>query len=154
MTSPILLRFQFHLPITTFIFVSFILLFALSLPSTPLYPNSAYDRFSLTIYSMPIAFQSQPSPLPFTPCQLPSNLNPLPYHLLHANCLPFSSTKQIWSDVEIGNRVSLTLILGYMLFSLVLMVFVPGKKFLGPETDKGNVPEYKDNGLVSHITMY
>ena len=69
LTSPILLRFQFHLPITTFIFVSFILLFALSLPSTPLYPNSAYDRFSLTIYSMPIAFQSQPSPLPFTPCQ-------------------------------------------------------------------------------------
>ena len=123
-------------------------------PFTPCQLPSNLNPLPYHLLHANSSFQTQPSPLPFTPCQLPSNLNLLPYHLLHANCLPFSSTKQIWSDVEIGNRVSLTLILGYMLFSLVLMVFVPGKKFLGPETDKGNVPEYKDNGLVSHITMY
>ena len=39
------------------------------------------------------------------------------------------------------------LILGFTLFELALLIFVPGTHFLGPITPKNNRPNYIENGL-------
>lgn len=37
-------------------------------------------------------------------------------------------------------------------FELLLMRLMPGEKFFGPTTPKGNVPEYRANGVVAFVT--
>lgn len=60
----------------------------------------------------------------------------------------------VWSKVTVGSRFSVIVIGGYMLFQIVLMVVVPGKRVEGPVTPTGNIPVYKDNGLYIYlITM-
>ena len=42
-------------------------------------------------------------------------------------------------------------LLGYCAFALLLMVLVPGQRYVGPVTEKGNVPVYKDNGFRCYV---
>ena len=58
---------------------------------------------------------------------------------------------KIWSDIHIGSALAGWVILGYCLFALILMVLLPGPRFEGPVTPKGNVPVYKDNGFYCFI---
>eukprot|EP01083_Nonionella_stella_P059992 156910_1 len=39
----------------------------------------------------------------------------------------------------------------FALFELVLMKIIPGKRYTGPITEKGNIPEYSDNGLACYV---
>lgn len=60
----------------------------------------------------------------------------------------------VWMKVNVMTPFSLSVIGGYMLFQLVLMIIVPGDRVEGPITPKGNIPVYKDNGFrIYLITM-
>ncbi|XP_064626173.1 uncharacterized protein LOC135486924 [Lineus longissimus] len=58
---------------------------------------------------------------------------------------------KIWSGIQIVSMFSLSVVIGYSTFALLLMKFVPGRTFKGPVTPKGNTPVYKDNGFACYI---
>lgn len=61
---------------------------------------------------------------------------------------------ELWTGVNVFSPLAVSVILGYSVWALVLMVVVPGPKKEGPTTGEGNVPVYKDNGLACYsITM-
>jgi 7-dehydrocholesterol reductase len=54
-------------------------------------------------------------------------------------------------------RPSLTaagLLLGWLVFQLLLLVALPGKRHLGPVTPRGNRPEYRLNGVAAFIVTH
>lgn len=63
----------------------------------------------------------------------------------------FTTIWQIWQPVFFGTKAAWTIIFSFMAVQLLLMRFVPGKKVTGPETPKGNIPVYKDNGFASFL---
>ena len=60
-------------------------------------------------------------------------------------------------DLDILSSFSCMVILGYCVFSLVLMKMLPGPTTRGPVTPKGHTPVYRDNGfkcfLVTMVTF-
>ncbi|ABS76473.1 7-dehydrocholesterol reductase [Coxiella burnetii] len=60
----------------------------------------------------------------------------------------FTTLYQIWSPVFFGTREAWFIISIFMITQLLLMRIVPGKRFEGPITPKGNVPVYKANGVL------
>ena len=58
---------------------------------------------------------------------------------------------QIWAPVFFGSKVAWTIIAIFAVFQLLLMRFVPGKRFEGPITPKGNIPIYKANGVACFL---
>ena len=58
---------------------------------------------------------------------------------------------KMWSGIEIGNPLILSIIGCYMVFALILQVILPGPRVEGPVTPKGNTPVYKDNGFFCYI---
>ncbi len=64
----------------------------------------------------------------------------------------FSTLHAIWRPVFFGTSTAWTMIAAFALMQLVLMRVLPGKKFLGPVTANGNVPEYKANGVLAFVT--
>lgn len=40
---------------------------------------------------------------------------------------------------------------GYLIYSILTMVLLPGRKFTGPVTTHGNIPTYKDNGFSCYL---
>jgi len=64
---------------------------------------------------------------------------------------PFQFFVQFWTTVGIFSPLSTLVILGFMVWSLILMVLVPGPRTEGPVTQKGNVPVYKDNGFTCYV---
>lgn len=65
-----------------------------------------------------------------------------------------SALWQIWGPYFFGSKMAWLLIFSFMSFQLLLMKIVPGKKFLGPVTPRGNIPVYKSNGISCYsITL-
>lgn len=63
-----------------------------------------------------------------------------------------STLYRIWSPYFFGTQTA-WMILGIFAFSqLLFMKILPGKPFYGPITPKGNVPEYKANGVAAYFT--
>src|SRR3990167_10214038 len=58
---------------------------------------------------------------------------------------------QIWKPVFFGTHAAWKIIFTFMAVQLILMRIVPGKRVTGPETAKGNIPTYKDNGFSCFI---
>ena len=63
----------------------------------------------------------------------------------------FTGILDIWGNVTLGTLVIVFSIFGYMFFSVLLMVLLPGPRSEGPITPKGNIPMYKDNGFFCYI---
>jgi len=59
-----------------------------------------------------------------------------------------------WRPVAFGSPIAWKIIGGFVALQIMLDIAVPGKKYNGPVTPKGNVPHYKNNGLAVYlITM-
>jgi len=58
--------------------------------------------------------------------------------------LNISEYKTLIPDIEL---IDLQIYFGFILFEVLLLVVVPGKKYNGPYTDKAFTPTYYDNGL-------
>ena len=58
---------------------------------------------------------------------------------------------RIWSDIHIASPLSVTVILGYVVWALILMKLLPGPTVEGPMTPNGNVPRYRDNGFLCYL---
>lgn len=57
----------------------------------------------------------------------------------------------IWGGVFFGSAKAYTIIGIYMVIQLVLMRLMPGRRWSGPITPKGNVPVYKANGVSCYL---
>ncbi len=58
---------------------------------------------------------------------------------------------QIWQPHFFGTHTAWEMIGIFMIIQLLMMRIIPGKKVTGPETPKGNIPVYKDNGFSCFI---
>jgi 7-dehydrocholesterol reductase len=66
----------------------------------------------------------------------------------------FTTVYDIWQPYFWGSATAWNIIFIFIVFELALMRLLPGKRFTGPITPKGNVPIYKENGpLAFMITM-
>ncbi|OGT44530.1 MAG: 7-dehydrocholesterol reductase [Gammaproteobacteria bacterium RIFCSPHIGHO2_12_FULL_38_11] len=54
---------------------------------------------------------------------------------------------QIWQPVFFGTPMAWKIIFIFMATQLLLLRIIPGSQVTGPETPKGNIPIYKDNGF-------
>jgi 7-dehydrocholesterol reductase len=57
----------------------------------------------------------------------------------------------MWAPVYMGTAMGWKLIGTFALTQLILMRVIPGKRFEGPITPKGNVPVYKANGFACFL---
>ncbi|MFZ4673085.1 MAG: 7-dehydrocholesterol reductase [Chlamydiia bacterium] len=57
----------------------------------------------------------------------------------------------IIGPVFFGSKFSWISIGCFMVLEILLMKFIPGKKFFGPRTANGNIPVYKENGLACFL---
>ncbi len=64
----------------------------------------------------------------------------------------FNTTYTIWQPYFFGSATAWKIIFTFIVFELALMRILPGKKFNGPITPKGNIPVYKENGPLAFIT--
>ena len=66
-----------------------------------------------------------------------------------------STIYTIWKPVFFGSSTAWTLIIVFAVLQLVFMKFLPGSLIQGPVTPKGNIPIYKENGLLSYfLTLF
>ena len=76
------------------------------------------------------------------------------YHIILQNGF-LNTIWEIWKPVFFGTATAWKLIFIFMATQLILMRIIPGKKITGPETPKGNIPIYKDNGFACFfITIF
>jgi 7-dehydrocholesterol reductase len=59
--------------------------------------------------------------------------------------------RQVWFPVFFGTAKAWKIIGSFAGVQLLLMRVLPGKKYNGPLTPMGNIPEYSDNGLLAYI---
>ncbi|CDZ77173.1 Putative protein-S-isoprenylcysteine methyltransferase [Legionella massiliensis] len=60
----------------------------------------------------------------------------------------------VWQPYFGGSSTAWIIIASFIAFEMALMRLLPGKIFHGPVTPKGNVPTYKENGILAFaITM-
>ena len=64
---------------------------------------------------------------------------------------PQDILQQIWWPYILGNHETWSIIAAFVIFELLLMITLPGYRYTGSITPKGNVPHYKDNGLLAFI---
>src|SRR3989338_11565208 len=72
------------------------------------------------------------------------------YHLILNNGF-FTTLWSIWHPVFWGTAIAWKIIAVFMSVQLLLMRAVPGKTIVGPETLKGHVPIYKNNGFLCFL---
>lgn len=61
----------------------------------------------------------------------------------------------IWGPYFFGSKMGWTIIGGFAALELLLMRFLPGKKYHGPISPTGNVPVYQANGLLAYgVTLF
>lgn len=66
----------------------------------------------------------------------------------------FQTIYNVWQPYFWGSSLVWKVIGSFVVFELILMRFLPGKKWQGPITPKGNIPIYKANGVLAFfITM-
>lgn len=58
---------------------------------------------------------------------------------------------KIWQPYFWGSSVAWSMIACFIVFELILMRILPGKKFYGPPTAKGYMPLYKENGFLAFV---
>jgi 7-dehydrocholesterol reductase len=66
----------------------------------------------------------------------------------------FEILNQVWFSRFFGSVMAWKMIGVFAGLQLVLMRILPGKVYQGNLTPKGNIPEYKDNGLLSYIITF
>ena len=62
----------------------------------------------------------------------------------------FQTVFTIWKPYFLGSSIAWKIILVFIVFELALMRLIP-EIFHGPITPKGNIPVYKDNGVLAFI---
>ena len=67
---------------------------------------------------------------------------------------PLDILYQIWWPYILGNNEAWSIIIAFVLFEFLLMMALPGHHYTGSITPKGNVPHYKDNGLLALLAHY
>lgn len=63
----------------------------------------------------------------------------------------FETLYQVWAPLFFGSKTAWTILGIFAAFELMLMKLLPGPRFEGPVTPKGNVPVYKANGVLAFI---
>ena len=63
----------------------------------------------------------------------------------------FSLLFATWGPIFFGNKTAWFMIGVYSIFQIMLMKYLPGKRFEGPITPKGNIPVYNANGIASFV---
>lgn len=66
----------------------------------------------------------------------------------------FSIINDVWLSRFFGTAVAWKIIGIFAVLQLLLMRVLPGRKYSGTITPKGNVPEYVDNGLASYLVTF
>ena len=66
----------------------------------------------------------------------------------------FRIIQEVWLSRFFGSATAWKMIGVFSAFQLLLMKIVPGKKYNGTITPKGNVPEYVDNGLATYLITF
>ncbi len=66
----------------------------------------------------------------------------------------FQLLYQVWIPHFFGSATAWKLIGVFAALQLALMRLVPGRKYKGTVTAKGNVPEYVDNGLATYLITF
>ncbi len=66
----------------------------------------------------------------------------------------FALIQKVWLSRFFGSVAAWKMIGAFALLQLLLMRFLPGRKYKGTITPKGNVPEYVDNGLTSYLVTF
>jgi len=61
----------------------------------------------------------------------------------------FAVVKGVWGPIFFGTSTAWTMIIVFAALQLLLMKLLPGRKYTGPVTPKGNVPSYKSNGIAA-----
>lgn len=61
----------------------------------------------------------------------------------------FSFWYTVWSPIFLGSATAWKIIFSFTLFQMLLVKTLPGKEIYGPVTPKGNIPQYKDNGVAA-----
>lgn len=66
-----------------------------------------------------------------------------------------STLYNIWSPIIFGSSVAWTILAVFAFVELLFMKMIPGQKYNGPITPKGNIPTYKANGVLSYfLTLF
>lgn len=63
----------------------------------------------------------------------------------------FQTVYTIWQPVFWGSAIAWKMILYFILFQMVLMRVLPGRRYEGPTSPKGNIPHYKANGVSAFL---
>ncbi len=58
----------------------------------------------------------------------------------------------VFGPVFFGSATAWSMLAVFVVLELSLLRFLPGRRFEGPPTPKGNVPTYVDNGLLAYAT--
>lgn len=66
----------------------------------------------------------------------------------------FTIIQEVWLSRFFGSATAWKMIGVFAAFQLLLMKIVPGKKYNGTITPKGNVPVYVDNGLATYLITF
>lgn len=74
------------------------------------------------------------------------------FELQHKGLLPI--LQEVWFSRFFGSSTAWKIVGIFALSQLLLMRFLPGKTYVGSLTPKGNLPVYKNNGLLSYLISY
>jgi 7-dehydrocholesterol reductase len=66
----------------------------------------------------------------------------------------FDEISEVWLSRFFGSVMAWKMIGIFAVAQALMLWFLPGKKYYGTITPKGNQPEYKDNGLLSYILTF
>jgi 7-dehydrocholesterol reductase len=66
----------------------------------------------------------------------------------------FTVINEVWLSRFWGTPTAWAMIMAFAVFQLLMMRFLPGRKYFGTVTPKGNIPEYIDNGLLSYVITF
>ena len=65
-----------------------------------------------------------------------------------------STLEVAWLPYWLGSATAWKILVVFTITQLLIMLYVPGKKFYGELTTKGNIPEYKANGVLAFIITF
>jgi 7-dehydrocholesterol reductase len=63
----------------------------------------------------------------------------------------FETLHTIWAPHFWGSQTAWTILGVFALFEILLLKLLPGKEYNGPITPMGNIPTYKENGLLAFL---
>lgn len=66
----------------------------------------------------------------------------------------FTLISEVWFSRFFGTAQAWKMIGIFAALQLILMKVLPGRKYTGNPTPMGNIPQYKDNGLLSYLVTF